>query len=98
MSPERGTLKYAVSGPIITSHALQRWVERVVPGASEGQAETQLLNFLELGEDLKEVPNWIRGSLFLGDQYIVCAAWPGVVLRVHDRDHRPVVLTVLVKP
>ncbi|MHB8611201.1 MAG: DUF4258 domain-containing protein [Candidatus Dormibacteraceae bacterium] len=96
----RATLQYAAEGPIVTSHALQRWAERVAPGASQGQCETQILNALENGQVLTEVPDWVigSGSLFRGDEYIVASTWPGVVLRVHYRNDRRVVMTVLVGP
>lgn len=91
-------LQSSWGGPIVTSHALQRWQERVVPGSSQGQAETQILNFIELGEVLTKVPDWIRGPHFQRDRWIACSSWPGVVLQVQDRDAVPVVKTVLVAP
>lgn len=92
------SLKYAAAGPIVTSHALERWAERVVPGASEAQCETQILNMLEDGQVLTELPEWVIGSLWKGHRSIASSAWPGVILQVHERDHREVVVTVLVAP
>ena len=94
----RDTMKYATEGPIVSEHALLRWAERVQPGASQGQAETQILNAVAAGAVLAELPDWIEGSQWRGDEYVVCSAWPGVVLRVHYRESRRVITTVLVRP
>ncbi|HUZ85660.1 MAG TPA: hypothetical protein VNF26_01780 [Candidatus Baltobacterales bacterium] len=92
------TLEYAVDGVSVSPHAIARWSERVEIGASEGQAETQILNALTAGRVLAQKPDWVTGSWFAGEQYVESADRPGVVLLVSRTSSGSVITTVLVRP
>ena len=46
--------------PSLSSHAVQRWIARVNPGASEYLARKELVGFLRLARTSKRPPKWAR--------------------------------------
>jgi len=93
-------LSYAPNGISVSDHAIERWIQRVNPSASQAQAETEILGMVEAGGLGVAWPEWVKQQKFSNWERCVC--WhgrPNVVLVVKSAPwSEAAVTTVLVKP